>query len=346
MAFEYESLVGHLYVVGGRAISAPPPGSLCEIAPQKSNRSREMETFFTLVLPSGDAVAPTAFYENMTHFAADKYFSATGSVTAGLRELFNAINQNLIDYNRTAKRTYEANLICGVLRGDDFIVGRVGSGIVAIRHEGQTRTFPEDLSDDESLYIAPLGVQPIPNVKLTQYHITNGTRIVFGDSSLADLDVEKINNVLMSVDIGTVLIGFKELAKLHMQLLVAEFVLPDTETSGLIPEGQSTADLQKAKATAKRATQEQAITTTEPSAPAPIPSAPTAKRTREKRAPNGRIGKVVKRGLGKVALFFSRVFGMLGYMIDRLFGTSLPAMRVGFRVLPLRVWWFYCRLSS
>lgn len=323
MAFEHESLVGHLYIVGGRAISTPPPGALCEIAPQKSVRSRDMETFFALVLPTGDAIAPAAFYENMARFATERYFSTTGSVTAGLRELFNAINQNLIEYNRTSKRPYEANVACGVLRGSDFIVGRVGSAVVAIRHEGNTKTFPEDLSDDEVLYTAPLGVQPIPNVKLTQYRVTTGTRVVFGDSSLADFDAEKINNVLMSVDIGTVLVGFKELAKLQMQVMVAEFVPPDGESNPLIPEVQSSADLQKAKSNAKRATQEVSIaTTTDGTTSAPVPVSTPPKPARERRKSGNGVGKFIKRAIGRLALSFSGLFRLFGLMIDRLFGTS------------------------
>lgn len=328
MAFEHESLVGHLYIVGGRAISAPPPGALCEIAPQKSARSRDLETFFALVLPNGDNIAPTAFYENMTRFAAERYFSTTGSVTAGLREVFNTINHNLIEYNRSAKRPYEANIACAVLRGSDLIVGRVGSVVIAIRHDGATKTFPEDLTDDESLYIAPLGVQPIPNVKMTQYRVMTGTRVVFGDSSLADLDVEKINNVLMSVDIGTVLIGFKELAKLHMQLMVAEFVPPDSESNPLIPEVQSSAELNKAKSATKRATQEISATTpTTPSAEAPSittqPSPPPdVKPSRERRKRQNMVGKLIKRTIGRLALGLSSLFGLFGIFIDRLFGTS------------------------
>jgi outer membrane protein assembly factor BamB len=326
MAFEHESLVGHLYIVGGRAISTPPPGALCEIAPQKSARSREMETVFTLVLPTGDAIAPTAFYENMARFAAERYFSTTGSVTAGLRESFNAINQNLIEYNRTAKRPYEANMVCGVLRGSDFIVGRVGSAVIAIRHEGQTKTFPEDLSDDEVLYTAPLGVQPIPNVKLTQYRVSTGTRVVFGDSSLADFDTEKINNALMSVDIGTVLVGFKELAKLQMQLMVAEFVPPDGESNPLIPEVQSSADLHKSKTGTKRATQEVSIatatSTSSPSENTTTTPQPTPKPVRERRKSQNMAGKWIKRALGRIALSFSGLFRLFGLMIDRLFGTS------------------------
>ncbi|MEO8391779.1 MAG: hypothetical protein ABI700_02200, partial [Chloroflexota bacterium] len=88
MPFEYEALVGYLYVVGGRSISAPPPGTLVEIAPKKAARARELDTFFTLVIPSGETVAPAAFYEEMARKGAEQYFNSTGSVTAGIKTVF------------------------------------------------------------------------------------------------------------------------------------------------------------------------------------------------------------------------------------------------------------------
>jgi len=44
MPFELEALVGHLYVVNGRTISAPPPGALVEVSPRKAARGREADT--------------------------------------------------------------------------------------------------------------------------------------------------------------------------------------------------------------------------------------------------------------------------------------------------------------
>ena len=87
------------------------------------------------------------------------------------------------------------------------------------------------MHNDEALYTPPLGVQAVPDVKMTQFRVSNGTRIAFGTPNLADLSSEMMRNALMSVDIGTVLVGFKELARLQMTLMVVEFVLPGTPTS-------------------------------------------------------------------------------------------------------------------
>src|SRR5512134_2048624 len=144
MAFDFEALVGHLNIVGGRLLSAQPPGMLVEVAPRRAARGRELDTFFGLVIPSGDATAPAAFYEQMVNLGAERYFSTSGSVTAALRNVFITLNQDLFEHNTSGKRRYEASLICGVLRDDELFLARVGAGVAIYRHEGQLQPFPTD----------------------------------------------------------------------------------------------------------------------------------------------------------------------------------------------------------
>ncbi len=80
MAFEFEALVGHLHLVGGRAISIPPPGALVEVTPKKTARGRETDTFFALVLPGGDTDAKPEFFERMAGLACETYFGSSGSM--------------------------------------------------------------------------------------------------------------------------------------------------------------------------------------------------------------------------------------------------------------------------
>jgi hypothetical protein len=101
MAFDFEALIGYLYVVGGRGISTPPPGTLCEAAPLKAARGRETETFFVLVTPSGNSVHSANFYERLATLASERYFASTGSVTAGLRDLFAQVNSSLYEHNQS-----------------------------------------------------------------------------------------------------------------------------------------------------------------------------------------------------------------------------------------------------
>ena len=131
MAFDFEALVGHLYMVGGRSLSTQPPGMLVEVAPKKAARGRELDTIFVLVTPSGDVTAPAAFYDQMANLAAERYFNSTGSVTAGLRAVFNSLNQDLVEHNGEGKRHYEANLVCSVLKDNELFLARAGAGVAA-----------------------------------------------------------------------------------------------------------------------------------------------------------------------------------------------------------------------
>lgn len=253
MAFEYEALVGNLYIVGGRAVSVAPPGALVEVAPKRAARGRETDTFFALVQPSGDAVAPTAFYERMSQLAAERYFDSTGSVTTGLRQVFTTINQNLYDHNQDPKnRTYEANLICAVLRGDDLIIARVGSGVAILRHEGTISTVPEDLTNEEAVFDPPLGVQLNPEIKLTRHKVTAGTRMVFADANVVDLPLDRVSLSMAEKDIGMLLVAFKELARLSLTVLAVEFVPPEQPAPIPVPEGESTAVIAEAARAAAR----------------------------------------------------------------------------------------------
>lgn len=260
MAADFDSLVGHLYIVGGRTISAPPPGMLVETAPKKAARGREMDTIFVLVLPSGDTAAPGTFYEQMAQHAAERYFSSTGSVTSGVRTVFNSLNQNLIDHNASGRRTYEANMLCAVLHGDDLFVSRVGSGVALLYNQGELLPFPTSFENDDGLFGPPLGVQPVPDIKMTRYRVTSGTRLIIADVGMAELSIEKMTAALSVVDISEVLVGYKELVSTHISLLAIELVPPEAPTPLLAREGESTKVLIGGNAPAKVETPEPVVT--------------------------------------------------------------------------------------
>ncbi len=241
MPFEYEALVGHLYVVGGRAISATPPGALVEVAPRKAARGRETDTIFALVLPSGDMVAPAAFYEQMAALTAERYFNSTGSVTAGLRAVYGHINDNLFDHNARSQQRYEASMLCAVLRGSDLYLSRVGAGVALLRHEGETQPFPADFSNDEALFGPPLGVHPSPDVKMAMYQVTNGTRLVLADASLADVEMNALTAALALGDISDVLVALKDQIRSQITLTIIEFVPPEQPAPLPVREAESTA---------------------------------------------------------------------------------------------------------
>ena len=240
MPFDYEALVGHLYIVGGRSISAAPPGTLVEVAPKRAARGREADTFFVMVLPAGQTVAPAAFYEQMCQVSAERYFGSSGSVTAGLRTILNSLNDDLFAHNNAESARYDASILCAVLRGGDLYLARVGAGVALLCHNGELQPFPSDFAGREGLAGAALGSAPAPDIKMAHYEVANGTRLVLSDPNLADLEMMRLSDALNADDIAGVLIALKDMVLGHGVMMVAEFVPPETAVQPSQHESEST----------------------------------------------------------------------------------------------------------
>ncbi len=258
MAFELEALVGHLYIAGGRTIKTSPPGTICEVAPKRAARGREIDTFFTLVLPSGN-IAPNTFYEQMALMAAERYFSNSGSVTSALRDVYNTLNNNLYEHNQSGRKPYEASMICAVLRAKELFIARSGAATMVLKNEDETTLIPSPLNNDEALFKPPLGVQPIPEVEMNRFSLEAGARLLLADANLAEIPQPKIDQALAAADMEKVLDEYKLLVTLQIQMVAVEFVLPEEPVHVPAVTGQSSAVLAaeiaaaRAKAAAKQA---------------------------------------------------------------------------------------------
>lgn len=300
MAFEYEPLVGHLNIVGGRAVSAAPPGVMVEVAPAKAARGREADTYFTLVLPAGMHVAPASFYENMAQLSADKYFESAGSVTAALREVLTYLNQNLAEHNRQQPdRPFLADMACAVLRGEDLIIARCGNSVAALWENGDLTVLPADSAEPVG---QPLGVAHVPDVKFTRHKVVSGTRLLLGDSNLGQLNPQRVTAALDELGLDLALVRMKENALLALTLLAVEFVPPDLPSPQPVPEGESSAAVQQAVRVAESGKKAGA-------------QSPTASGL-------GFIFVVIARMFGGVAGAIGRALGMVSRGIDRTFGPA------------------------
>ncbi len=231
MIGELEALVGHLLVVGGRAVSATPPGALVESPPKKAQRGRELDTFFTLVTPAGTVQGQAAFYEEIARMSADLYFRSSGSVTSGLREAITGVNGYLLTYNTTAGDQYQANIICLVLRGREIYLARTGACLSLLRQGDTFTSAPSDPRDEYALNGLPLGYSPSPDVKLAHYEIAPGHTVILSDAGLAAADPEKLMVALGSAEIAAMQDALKRLAAPKTQAMIIHFAIAGTAIS-------------------------------------------------------------------------------------------------------------------
>lgn len=221
MVDELEALVGYVFIVGGRAVSATPPGALVELPPRKAPRGREQDTFFTLITPAGAAQAQAGFYEQMAKLAAELYFRSSGSVTSGLREAINGVNGQLIDHNKIAGQRYALNIGCLVLRGHEVFTARTGECLCLIRQDDSFVTYPEKLNEP---YAGPvLGHSPVLDIKLSRHEVTSGHVMVLSDPGFGATDRERLNAALGQDGIQNVLEQLKRLGSPQAQAMTVQF---------------------------------------------------------------------------------------------------------------------------
>jgi hypothetical protein len=70
--------------------------------------------------------------------ASERYFNSTGSVTTGLRAVYDAINKAIMNQNRIELRQYEVNFICGVLHDSSLFLSRCGLALGIVYYQSNS----------------------------------------------------------------------------------------------------------------------------------------------------------------------------------------------------------------
>lgn len=226
MSDELEALVGYVFVVGGRAVSAPPPGSLLELPPRKAQRGREQDTFFTLITPTGSQ-AQAALYEGLARRAADAYFRSGGSVTSGLREVVGAVNSGLLDHNEQTGQQVEVSMTALVLRGHEVYAARAGLALCFLRQGDEFACYPDPPEEIHTANPPRLGMTLTPDVRLARYEVAPAHVMFICDPGYSHADPEKIREALGRGGTPAIIEALKGLSAREAQGMVIEFVSGD-----------------------------------------------------------------------------------------------------------------------
>jgi len=221
---ELEALVGHLFVVGGRAISSASPGAIALPAPRKVARGRETDTLFALVSLSEDQRQPAAFYEKLTTDLSSKYFSTPGSLTSAIREAVGSINESIRAMNERETSPIKVSLVCGILREQELTLAAVGSSRCFVAQNGAVERLPADdeIGDD----VRPLGSDAEPDLRLYRREIGAGNFLILSDSSLNRLTDSALSEALHSGEVDAALNHLRGAAGTFASAIVVKFVAP------------------------------------------------------------------------------------------------------------------------
>jgi len=219
-----QARVGHVLVVGGRAVRVSPPGALAELAPRRAGRAREGHAFFTLITPHGESRAPATYYEELAQLAADVYFGSSGGITGGLREALNAVNHHILD----APQGGPVNALALALHGEDLYVARAGQTFVVWSGADGLIFFPEDRQDPLVMNLPPLGTSEVADVQLARFVVAPGQIMLLCDESLQYAPTTTFEVVLREADLPATLERLKTLSGQHLAVSAIEFVAPGT----------------------------------------------------------------------------------------------------------------------
>lgn len=224
MSTELEALVGHLFVVDGRALNSPSPGAVAMGPPRRVARGRDLDTYFGLVTLADQPGEPGAFYEHLSNLISQQYYNNAGSITAALREAIANGNASLLAENMNRDRPAYAGFTCAVLRGSEVIIANLStSRAFLLRADIIERLPTEEEAVEESL---PLGAKETPTVRFYRREVRAGDMLFLADDSLDDMDDGTLRQITASKDIESSLNNLRGAAGEFASAILIQFVVP------------------------------------------------------------------------------------------------------------------------
>ncbi|MBN1122191.1 MAG: hypothetical protein JXJ17_14030 [Anaerolineae bacterium] len=221
---ELEALVGHLFVVGGRAISAASPGSVAMPPPRRAARGRHNDTLFGLISLGVGEHQPAAFYESLVEEMTSTYFKASGSVTSALRTAIQAVNESVRRMNSSRGEPLAVGLSCAIMREQEVYLAVVGAARCFLAREGFIERLPDDEDMDERA--VGLGTGFEPDVQFFRREIRSGDFLLLADSSFDRLTDATFQHAIADGEVNSALNNLAGVSGPVSSAEVIKFVSP------------------------------------------------------------------------------------------------------------------------
>ncbi len=278
MSIQYEALIGYLSVVGGQANDEAPPGAKIQVPPRRAHRSREHDTFFILVTPAGQVGAKPDFYEGLAALACNVFFKSRLGVTGALREVANALNEDIIQRNQQQGTEYRAGALVMVKREEEVYLMRAGTAICVAQRHKHYETFP---LDPDMLNLMPLGARSEPQLEFTRYPLAPNDIFILGDGNIAAISDAILRAAVATQNISMVLETLERSVQRQAFAMVIQFIdanapTPEANTADVPHEtGIAITDPQAIEQVETLSTQTVDETNTTESSSEPLAESPT-----------------------------------------------------------------------
>ena len=224
-----EPIVGTLRVAGGTRLDAAPRAAALP-APPRVARGREDERLFILLNLTGPA--SSYLYRELREVVAQTYWSATGSITAALRQATAAASRHLFRFNLRsdpANRCY-GGLTCAVLHEEEVFLLQAGPTQPCVLREGRLDFF----CDEE---LPPMGMTAVTDVRLHHTFITAGDTLLLTPPALIqEAGGAGLARVLRRAEVEEILAGLEQVgAGFDFSALVVRWASPSAASRAEAP---------------------------------------------------------------------------------------------------------------
>jgi hypothetical protein len=231
---DLEALVGHLFVVGGRAISSPSPGAAATPPPRRAARGRDADTLFCLISLAPGEHRPAAFYEDLVDELTTVYFKTGGSVTTALRKAIDAGNRRMLIQNKSQSVPLEVGLAGAVLRQDELYLALTGPGCCFLVHEGNVEQLPAE--EEWMTDSIGLGVEDEPDVRYYHRDVEADDFLLLADATFERLTEQALTHAVATGKVDDALANLVSVASDYAACEVIQFVAPlDEGESDTLP---------------------------------------------------------------------------------------------------------------
>jgi hypothetical protein len=224
---ELEALVGHLFVVGGRSISAASPGATAMPPPRRHARGRDSDTFFGLIGLGAGQRESASLYEESIRRVAEAYFNTAGSVTSALREAIVKANDALHQKNVGRDAPLAIGLACAVLREQELYIAVAGPARCFLVREEFVERLPDD--DEIAEGMPALGIDSEPDVRFYRREVRAGDFLILADSSLNHLRSLTLKHAVENGQVDSAVINLRSVAGEFAVAEVIKLVAPLAE---------------------------------------------------------------------------------------------------------------------
>ncbi len=221
MPIQYEALIGHLSVVGGKASDDQPPGAKIQVPPRRVHRSREQDTIFVLITPAGQTGAKPDFYEGLAALACNVFFKSRLGVTGALREVATALNEDILQRNQQAATDYRAGALVLVKRAEEVYLMRAGTAICVAQRHSHYETFP---ADPDMLNLMPLGARSEPQLEFMRYPLAPDDIFLLGDGGVAAISDAVLRGAVATQNMEMVLETLERSVQRQAFAIIIKFI--------------------------------------------------------------------------------------------------------------------------